>query len=271
MPIGRPVHSGRDDGKAAFGRLFFGPFESMRDAMWISRLLLGGVLLGLHACTATPPVAPEQRGGPWQGWQDFRLPGKAPTVYRVHDEGGQWIVDARADASASMLRRALRIDATQVTGVRFSWRVERLIASADLSEADAADSPARLVFAFDGDQGKLSLRNRMLFDLAQALTGEAPPYATLMYVWDNRAVPESVISGPRTDRVRKIVLESGAANLGRWLHYERDLRADYRRAFGEEPGALLGVALMTDADNTASRARAEYGEVRLVGADGRAF
>lgn len=44
--------------------------------------------------------------------------------------------------------------------------------------------------------------------------------------------------------------------------------ADFRRAFGEEPGALIGVALMTDADNTRASAEASYGEVRLLAPDG---
>jgi hypothetical protein len=41
------------------------------------------------------------------------------------------------------------------------------------------------------------------------------------------------------------------------------LAADYRLAFGEEPGALAAIALMTDSDNTASRAQSWYGPVDL--------
>ena len=40
--------------------------------------------------------------------------------------------------------------------------------------------------------------------------------------------------------------------------------ADFRRAFGEEPGRLVAVALMTDTDNTQARAEAWYGPVELV-------
>lgn len=64
------------------------------------------------------------------------------------------------------------------------------------------------------------------------------------------------------------MLESGPGQCGRWLHYERDLAADFRRAFGEEPGRLVGMGLMTDADNTASSAAGLYGEVRLLGRNG---
>lgn len=153
--------------------------------------------------------------------------------------------------------------------VRFSWRVEELIAAADLHDRDAADSPVRVILAFDGDHRRLSLRNRAVFELAHALSGESPPFATIMYVWDNRAPLESVINGGRSDRVRKIVLESGANHLGRWRHYERDIVADYRKTFGEEPGPLIFIGLMTDADNTQSAAEAWYGEIRIEDSDGR--
>jgi hypothetical protein len=98
----------------------------------------------------------------------------------------------------------------------------------------------------------------------RALTGEEMPYATLMYVWCNRRSPGTVVHNPRTSRIRKLVLESGPARLAKWLDYERDIRADYERAFGEAPGALVGVAVMTDSDNTRSTARAWYGPVRHV-------
>jgi hypothetical protein len=231
------------------------------------RLSAISLLILLSACAPMPPTPTADRG-PWREWQEFALPGKRSTVYETRRDGGRIVMNAQADASASMLRRKLRIDPGQLGRVQFSWRVASLIEQADLSDVDASDSPVRLVFAFDGDHASLSARNRMMFELAQVLTGEPPPYATLMYVWDNHAAAEVVIRSGRTDRVRKIVLESGSRQCGRWLHYERDLAADFRRAFGEEPGALLGVALMTDADNTGSKASGLYGEVRLLGRDG---
>jgi hypothetical protein len=132
-----------------------------------------------------------------------------------------------------------------------------------MAERDGDDAPVRLVLAFDGDHAKLSARNRLMFELAETLSGERLPYATLMYVWEPRAPVESVIVNSRTDRIRKIVVESGPANLGQWRDYRRNIAEDYRRAFGEEPGSLLAVAYMTDSDNTQSDAEAWYGEVVL--------
>ena len=67
----------------------------------------------------------------------------------------------------------------------------------------------------------------------------------------------------RTERIRKLVLESGPKQLNHWLDYERDIRADYLKVFGEEPGRLIAVGIMTDTDNTKSSAQAWYGPVVL--------
>lgn len=150
---------------------------------------------------------------------------------------------------------------TASTQAEFAWWVPATIPTADLRHAETADSPVRLVFAFDGDLSKLSLRDRMQFQTAEAMTGEALPYATLMYVWDNDAAPETILRGARSERVKKIVLERGDTHLRQWRHYRRSLKADFVRAFGEEPGRLIGIALLTDSDNTRSKTQAWYADV----------
>lgn len=244
--------------------------------------------LTLSACTlirpapqGAAPVGPALPAAPaasaslpaqWQAqpWAPVTLPGKRVTRYERVRHAGRPAVQAVADSSASMLRRRLKVEPQELRHLDFSWWVPALIPSADLADRHQADSPVRVVLAFDGDRRRLPARDRMLFELAETLTGEPPPYATLMYVWDNRATPESVLPGGRSDRIRKIVVESGAGGLGSWRSYRRDIVSDFERAFGEPPGALIGMALMTDSDNTASRARAWYGELVLTGRDGHA-
>ncbi|MFO1340677.1 MAG: DUF3047 domain-containing protein [Burkholderiaceae bacterium] len=212
------------------------------------------------APTAPPPAAPPDAGE----WQPFALPGKAPTRYEWADKDGRRAVMALADHSASMWRkRVVGAGAQQARAVSFSWWVQDAPASADLAEADQADAPVRVMFGFDGDVASLPLGTRMLFDLAQALTGEQPPYATLVYVWDPRLPVGTVVKNPRSDRIRNLVVDSGPAPLRRWRDHRRDLAADFRLAFGEEPGPLTTIALMTDSDNTRSQARAWYGPVEL--------
>lgn len=233
------------------------------------------ILLFVGCSTLPTKPEPAQQGGRQEfaglAWKDVHLPGKSHTRYSHHVESGRPVVYAESENSASMLRRPVRVEPADLGSVKFSWQVKQLIAAADLTDRDTDDSPVRLILAFDGDHGRLSLRNRMMYELAHAVTGETPPFATLMYVWDNKAPAETVIHSGRTDRIRKIVLESGQGNLGTWRHYERDIAADYRKTFGEEPGALIAIGLMTDSDNTRSSAKAWYGEVRLAAPDGKVF
>jgi hypothetical protein len=132
-----------------------------------------------------------------------------------------------------------------------------------MRQREAEDSPVRLILVFEGDRQRFSMQNQLLSELTLSLTGEPLPYATLMYVWCNDCPAESVIVNPRTDRIRKLAVESGPGQVGQWLNYRRDIRADFEKAFGEPPGALLGLAIMTDTDNTRSTTRAWYGAIRL--------
>jgi hypothetical protein len=221
------------------------------------------VVAGLAGCASVPaPVAPvTQAAAP--DWEILNFPGKARTQFVQVRKDGRDAVLAVARASVSMKRLRLDIPPESLGAVRFSWMVPELIDKADMARRDLDDSPVRVVLVFDGDRSRFTPAEEMMSELARTLTGEEMPYATLMYVWCNRRAPGEVITNPRTSRIRKMVVESGAANLGRWLDYERDVRADYERAFGEPPGALRGVAFMTDSDNTRSVTRAWYGTVQL--------
>lgn len=214
----------------------------------------------LASCASVPGPAPVAGV---EAWQDVTLPGKKPTVYRWELKEGRPELVARADASASIFRRRLHRPAESLREVEFSWWAQALPEGGDVSETGRTDAAARVMFAFDGDAGRLSQRNQILFDLARTLTGEAPPFATLVYVWDNSAPVGSVIVHPRNDRVRKIVVESGHGALRQWRRYRRSLADDYRLAFGEPPGALLAVAVMTDSDNTRSRLTTRYSDIEF--------
>jgi hypothetical protein len=232
-------------------------------------LLVAAVLTGCQTAPEADTPTPIEA---WtDGWHALKLPGKRPTHYvptRAAD--GRWVLHARADRSASLYRRKLHVLPDQLGDISFGWKVNALPHGADVRQADVEDAPVRVVLAFDGDSARLSQRTRMMFDLMHTVSGEAPPYATLMYVWDGAAPVGTLVINRRSDRVRQIVLESGTTHLGRWRSYTRDIRSDYRHAFGEEPGPLIGIAVMTDTDNTATRAEAWYAQVRLSRAPGSA-
>ena len=243
--------------------------------------LLGGVLLCMAGCAELRPgTSPHRLDEATPGaqtsanlgsspflppqWQHISFPGKTATQFNYALYAGRHSVAAQSVASASMLRQIVRVEPDKLGLVTFAWNVPALLKDADLGLRDHDDSPVRVMLAFEGDRSRLSLKDNMLSELARTLTGEELPYATLMYVWCNSRAPGSVITSPRTDRIRSIVLESGPRRLNQWLDYQRDIRADFETAFGEAPGALVGVAIMSDSDNTRSQAKAWYGAVRMT-------
>ena len=229
------------------------------------RACAAALCLLLAACAPLPPAP--VAGPPdsiWQDWSHQSLPGKTPTLFKNVRIDGRDAIAVDARSSASLLRHKLRVEPEGLGALRFSWKVPALMEDADLATREKDDAPVRLVLVFEGDRSRFSARDAALSELARMLTGEEMPYATLMYVWCNRREPGTVITSPRTDRIRKLVVESGRTHLNEWREYERDIRADYLRAFGEEPGALVGMAIMTDSDNTRSRARAWYGPVKVA-------
>ncbi len=240
----------------------------IRAALLLFALALGG-------CANLPGPDPMADASPWvqagdaapagsvMPWQHQTFPGKRKNRYHYVWRDGRPAMAVQSDQSISALRKVVMQPPEALGRIRFSWKVADLIATADLQQGGQEDSPVRLVLVFDGDRSRLSARDAMLSELARAVTGEELPYATLMYVWSNTLPVGTVVPNRRTDRIRKLVVESGPDGLNRWRDHERDIRADYERVFGEPPGRLKAVALMSDTDNTASSVRAWYGPVQL--------
>ena len=198
------------------------------------------------------------------GWEQRRLPAKIWAPFTPVEVDGQPGLQVKATSSLSLLRTQLPSPQVEPMEVSFSWWVENLVEGADLSDSDASDAPVQLLVAFDGDRALLSARNAMLSELLLLVTGEAMPYASMVYVWANEQPVGTVIRDPRSDRIRYLVVEQGSGNLRQWVSHQRDIHADYRRVFGEEPGAVVGMAIMTDTDNTRTQTRGVFGPVALV-------
>ena len=147
----------------------------------------------------------------------------------------------------------------------WSWWVDALDDGFDLRARDTDDAVARVIVTFDGDRARFTARDAILSELALLLTGEPLPYATIEYVWDARLPAGTVLASSYSTRVRYIVAESGPARLSRWVDIERDVQADFARAYNEPPAPITGVGLMTDANDTFATARAWYGPMRWAG------
>lgn len=183
------------------------------------------------------------------------------TDYRLVRGDAGVVLEARADGSYSGLFRRIRIDPARQPVVEWRWQVGNPLLAPEAGFGASEDSAARFIVSFHGDPKKIDFHDRVQYRLAKALTGQAMPYATLMYIWSNRLPVGSVFEHPLTDRMRGIVVGSGAEGVGEWQSYRRNIREDYLRVFGEEPGDIVSVGIMTDTDQTRQKARTLYGDV----------
>jgi hypothetical protein len=255
------------------------PSNSRFGARGWRRLAIGAALAAAGAVVAQQPsfgqpppgiiVVGDFAGAPAgtlpPEWRTLTFPGiKAHTRYAaVPDPIQGQVVQARADASASGLLRKITLDAHTYPILRWRWKADNLIGKGDVTRKEGDDYPARIYVSFAYDPQRVSLFQRAQYAAARLIYGEYPPHAGLNYIWDGKTPVGTLVANTHTERVKMIVVESGPQRLHEWLAYERNILEDYRRAFGEEPPLISGIAIMTDADNTGESAIAWYGNIEL--------
>ena len=198
----------------------------------------------------------------------WALPGCPQTEYDLVQQDDRTVLHAKAVKSASSIRKEVAVEPTQFPKLLWSWKTEALIPEADNTLSYKEDAPVRVILTFDGDRSKLSFGELARSQLLKVLTGEELPFATLMYIWENRLPVGTIINSTHSSRIKMIVAASGPEQVGQWMQLSRNMADDYRRAFGEEPGTLVSIGVMTDSNKTSSQAEAYYGDIRLASQDG---
>lgn len=212
-----------------------------RGSTAVTVLVLALAGAGVVAAEGVRLVAdwPGDLGDTWQR-RDF----VAATRYAPAD-GERAAIVASAEKSASALYREIEVDLTATPYLQWSWRVERLPAiDAAETEKTGDDYGARVYVVREGFFGKWSTN-------------------ALNYVWSQRQPVGSTWPNAYTGRAMMWAVERGDARTGEWRTHTRDVRADWRAAFGEDVERIHGVALMTDADDSKSSAAARYGNIRF--------
>jgi len=189
---------------------------------------------------------------------------KRDTVYNVVQEGDRpAALRATADQSASLfvarLKPALRTPMT----LSWDWKTDALIAGADNRVKDREDAPLRVLVAFDGDITTLPDVEQKRFSRAKNLARRDLPYAVLMYIWTDQVPVGTVIPSAHTSQIKMLAVASGPGELGKWQSVKRNVAEDYKKAYGKDPGQVLGVAVMTDTDNTGTSAVGYYSGIRM--------
>ncbi|OGW48771.1 MAG: hypothetical protein A2V62_08680, partial [Nitrospirae bacterium RBG_19FT_COMBO_58_9] len=182
------------------------------------------------------------------------------TSYEVVKDGEVVVVKAVSQASASGLTKEVRIDPKEYPVVRWRWKIDNVLQRSNVVLKEGDDFPARLYITFEYDPDKVSFGKKLKFKAGQVLFGDIP-IAALNYIWETKTPVGTIVENAYTDFAKMVVVESGAQKVGMWIDEERNIYEDYKRAFGEEPPMINGVAIMSDTDNTKEQATAYYGDI----------
>jgi hypothetical protein len=231
-------------------------------------VIIGGICVVSYSAVVNsdalwiPPFA-QAPGDIAAPWEPLRLPkhiARASTSVTLDD--GQLILEIQANKQAGGAFLRLTNVPTNAK-LTWDWRTSRVLSSADLTQKAADDFAARVYVMFDYPVERLPYLDRLRAKLARTFYDPELPLATLCYVWDNRHPRDTMVPSVYTDRVRLIVLRNHLDNAGRWLSEIRNLGADFRRAFGEDPPPIVGLAFAADTDNTGEQINTSFRAPRL--------
>jgi hypothetical protein len=221
--------------------------------------------LALAGAVLAPLVDGAQLGPPWRV---AGLPAQSLTMTRFTPETvqGRAALRVEADASYGNLVHELPGVAAPRT-LRWSWRLQQPAAAlANLRSKAGDDVAVKVCLSFDLPLAQVPFVERQLLRVARAKSGEPLPAATLCWVWATAEEPGSVLANPYSRRLRYVVLRNAADPLGTWVDEQRDVAADFLRAFGDESSSvppLTAAVVAADADNTGGRSLAHVTALRF--------
>lgn len=201
------------------------------------------------------------------GWEPLLLPDLKPPEFALVADGASTVLRVSSSSAAGSLGHRLSADAVSHPMLRWRWKVDRVLDKADLQTKDGDDYAARVYVSFAVPESELSFTQRARMKIAKLVYGADLPAAAICYVWDNKHPLGTSRWNPYTDRVRMIVLRTGAAQAGQWVEEVRDVEADFRASFGDTwkkpTPAISGVAVSADTDQTRETVTAWFGDLRL--------
>lgn len=161
-----------------------------------------------------------------------------------------------SDGAVSLLWRAVPADARGARQATWRWQVDQSVPATDLARKGGDDRNVSLYFVFLPSDLVAEAEGRPIRWLLKR-----PEVRVLLYVWGGkgargRLVPSPYLLGQGTS----VVLRDAGTGV---FEETVDLAGDYRRAFGDEAGALVGLAVSSDGDDTGSVVRATLSDLEL--------
>ncbi len=211
------------------------------------RLFLSTVLAISTAVSATAgPVSFSN------GWKEQRL-----SLFSSNDYTFGQNLGLVSDGSVSIAWARVGRDDWDTSGASWSWTVDQSVPPTDLSLKGGDDRNISLYFVFVPKNLAPGLEGANI----RSLLGNSD-VRIVQYAWGGNHARGQVIASPYGPQGQGVTIALRQAGTG--SHGENvDLAADYARAFGGEKGALIGLAVSGDSDDTNSVIRAAIGNLSL--------
>ncbi len=200
-------------------------------------------------------------------WQEVRLrKDLKPNRFEYRNWEGVHALEVHTNAGMSLMARPLTLDLSATPVLCWRWRVDAVIANADMKQRAGDDYAARVYVSFKLPDAALGLGLRTKLALARTIWGADVPDAAINYVWDNRHPIGTEQPNPYTDRAMMVVQRSGNQQAGRWVEERRNVLQDVTRLFSSEAHAVQ-LAFTADSDNTGQSAHAGFADAHFVPAN----
>jgi len=181
--------------------------------------------------------------GPLDLSRDWQLNPRAPSkAFRsppaIVVDGAQRALRLKTNRETMSIWRLVRADLRRTPRLTWEWKAVALPEGADVRKSGRNDQAARVTVLFEG-------------------------WKLISYVWDTQAPVGTEVRPDQFGMVERVlvVVRSGAARLGQWQREERDVRADYRRLFEEDPPAVKLVSVESHSDDVESQSEALFGRI----------
>lgn len=170
------------------------------------------------------------------------------------------VVEIVSDKSASMLVRKVDLDSNKYRYVNFEFKVTGVIDGADMTTKKGDDAPARLYVFFEYEKDKSGFLEKMY----RSYSGNERDGRAIVYVWGNGEKKGAAFANPYSDAFMQIIVESGAQKVGDFVFFKRNVYEDFKTCFKTDPPAkITSIAIMTDTDNTGSKAVGYFRNISL--------
>jgi len=207
------------------------------------------------------PAEAEQDGK----WDLMEVGADHPTRYSLEtgNDSSMYIKAVSRDAASGLIYR-VDIDPGEYPVMEWSWKIDGVLSNGDMFRRRGDDYAARVYLTFEYDRSRLRFGEKLKLWSINTFTSREVPLRSVNYIWANKAVKGTLAPSPFTGWVQMIAVRSGNTEAGDWITERRNILLDYRDAFGESPGRITAVVIMTDSDNSGGTASASYGNIRFL-------